>query len=362
MGVRVYEVQPGDSPAGIAARENMAGCPKCSIDLVRANPHKPTVVFPNGFTTFKSLVPGEKLALPAKWFNGDLDTRPQAYFSALPYSDGVTPSTLGGAASGILGTYAALDAASARVNALPQMDISAFSSAVNDTASLIDQSVEEASTNPAAAGQVLNARASTAWARMRNVQLAAAIAIGNTEEATAARSGIQDVLSTALDSARQALQAFYSAPVTASVPPTQPSSFPAVVSAAAQAAAAAIAADPNYCAAVAQTGSTVNAAVHAFKLAWNASQTPPVPLGTGNYEQATAEVLADVLGGAPLPCEPHAAPSAPSPVPPPPALVSSTQKQGISAGAVAGIGLLAAGVGGAIYLATQKPTRGRRRR
>jgi hypothetical protein len=87
--MRVYEVRPGDSPAKIAIQH--AGCPKCAIDLVRANPHKRMVMHPNGFMTFGSLRPGEQLYLPDKWFNGELDAMPPEYFAALPYADGVTP-------------------------------------------------------------------------------------------------------------------------------------------------------------------------------------------------------------------------------------------------------------------------------
>jgi hypothetical protein len=93
--MRVYEVQPGDSAAGIAARAEHAGCPKCAIDLVRANPHKPAMRYPNGFFTFQSLQPGERLWLPDKWFNGELDSMPQSYFAALPSANGVTPGALG---------------------------------------------------------------------------------------------------------------------------------------------------------------------------------------------------------------------------------------------------------------------------
>jgi len=87
--MRVYEVQQGDSPAKIAIQ--FAGCPKCAHDLVRANPHKPAMMHPNGFLTFQSLSPGEQLHLPEKWFNGELDALPPSYFASLPYADGVTP-------------------------------------------------------------------------------------------------------------------------------------------------------------------------------------------------------------------------------------------------------------------------------
>jgi hypothetical protein len=87
--VRAYVVQVGDSPAKIAIA--FAGCPKCARDLVEANPHKPTVVYPNGYRTFTELKAGEVLDLPEKWFDGTLDALPSEYFAALPYADGVTP-------------------------------------------------------------------------------------------------------------------------------------------------------------------------------------------------------------------------------------------------------------------------------
>jgi len=93
--VRTYVVQLGDSPASIAARDDMAGCPKCSHALIAANPHKDTVVYPNGFRTFKELRAGEVLNLPEAWFDGSMDALPPSYFAALPYADGVTPGTPG---------------------------------------------------------------------------------------------------------------------------------------------------------------------------------------------------------------------------------------------------------------------------
>jgi len=71
----------------------MAGCPKCSRDLVLhpGNAHKPRRVYPNGFVTFTDLRVGEKLVLPEKWFDGTLDRMPSSYFASLPHPDGVTP-------------------------------------------------------------------------------------------------------------------------------------------------------------------------------------------------------------------------------------------------------------------------------
>ena len=89
--MREYVVQPGDSPASIAAQDAHAGCPKCSRDLIAANPHKATVTYPNGYVTFKELREGEKLNLPDKWWSKEFDELPPAYFASLPHPDGVTP-------------------------------------------------------------------------------------------------------------------------------------------------------------------------------------------------------------------------------------------------------------------------------
>ncbi len=92
--MRTYVVQAGDSPARIAARDAMAGCPKCSVDLIRANAHKPVIKHPNGFLSFRELRVGETLWLPDKWFSGELDELPPEYFAALPHPDGVTPTAV----------------------------------------------------------------------------------------------------------------------------------------------------------------------------------------------------------------------------------------------------------------------------
>ena len=88
--MRQYAVQPGDSPASIAGRDDMAGCPRCAIDLVRANPHKATRTLPNGFVTFTELHVDEVLNIPTKWDDGTLDRLPEIYFENLPHYDGVT--------------------------------------------------------------------------------------------------------------------------------------------------------------------------------------------------------------------------------------------------------------------------------
>jgi hypothetical protein len=216
--VRVYVVQPGDTPARIAARENMAGCPKCARDLVVANPHKESVRLPNGFLTFRSLHAGERLWLPDKWFSAEFDRLPPAYFRALPSADGVTPSTLGDAAAGVLGDFQALDAANAGVSAMAGLTDTEFSAQVGDAGTVINQAVREAygSSNPTAAARAKDVQDGTRWAWQRNTELAAALASGDTASATRARLDIQNALSTALGNARLALEALYaSAPTPA---------------------------------------------------------------------------------------------------------------------------------------------------
>jgi hypothetical protein len=342
----------------------MAGCPKCARDLLAVNLHKNSVVHPNGFATFQDLREGETINLPAKWFNGDLDRRPKAYFAALPYHDGVTP---GVGSAGVLNDYATLDAASAAVAALAVMDDRTFNLSADTAGALIDQSIREAdgNTNPGIAAYAQATHIATSWAKDQNTALSKSLAAGDSAATTVARQSAQTALSTALESAHLALGAIYG-----DAPPPNldvvigPAKLdaPSVV-AAAQAAAAAILANPNFCSLVAQPGSPVNAAVHAFKIAWNAANPgSPVPIGTGNYEQATADVLSRVLGSAPPACgaRPLPAPSpAPSPAPDP-LLVQAPTQGGLSTGALFGIGLLGAGaVGGAIFLATRdaKPSR-----
>lgn len=356
--MHLYEVQAGDTPASIAAVH--AGCPKCARDLIASNAHKAVVVHPNGFTTFRELRAGEKLRLPDKWFNGELDRRPPAYFAALPYADGVTPSTLGDAAAGVLGTFAALDIATAAVTALPALDDHSFNAAVGPAAAQIDSSVSEtfSGSNPSAATLAQQVRTATDWARQRNADLSTALNSGDQAAATAARFDAQTALSTALGAAQITLQMFYAGAPSPSVDPA--TGFPTAVAAAAQAVATAVAADPNYCATVGQTSSAVNAAVHAFKTAWNAANLgAQVPINTGNYEQATADVLTKVLGAAaPTACA--ARTPSPAPLPQPQPVQPPQQADGLSTGAIAGLSLLGASVvGGAIYVATHKPRRRR---
>ena len=351
--MRVYEVRPGDSPAKIAIEH--AGCPKCARDLVLANPHKESVRHPNGFLSFRDLRAGERLWLPDKWFSAEFDRLPPAYFKALPSADGVTPSTLGDAAAGVLGDFAALDAAGAKLAALASMTDAQFNAAVGDVGTAIDAANQEAygSANATAAAHSKDAHDGTQWAWQRNGQLATALASGDANGAKAARLDIQNALTTALGNARLALEAYY-APGSAQAPASADAgsvTASARLTSAAQAVVAAIAADASYCSSVARAGSAVNGAVHAFKLAWNAEQAPSVPVGTGNYEQATADAVARVLGSAPSAC--GAGGHVPRSVAMMPASgYSAASIQGLSPMTILGIGALAAGaLAGVVYLA-----------
>lgn len=356
--MQTYVVQPGDSPASISAR--FAGCPKCAVDLVRSNSHKPSVTLPNGFLTFRDLRAGETLNIPDKWTSPGFERLPPAYFAALPYADGVTRGALG-----TLGDYPDLDVATSKVGALAALGDLDFNAAVGDAAAAIDASIKEAygSQNAAAAKLAQDVQDGTHWAWQRNQDLTTAIQAGDSLAINTVRLDVQSALATALGNARLALGAYYgpsaptvtAAPTVVSVPTVTRPAYPANVVAAAQAAAAAISADAGYCASVARPGTAVNAAVHAFKSAWNAAMpASAVPVGTGTYEAVTAGALAQVLGSGPTACGAVApAPHAPPHVMPPVAVVPAAK--GLSTGAVVGIGVIAAGaVGGIAYVATRK--------
>jgi len=208
----------------------MAGCPKCAVDLVRANPHKKAKRLPNGFLTFEELRVGEKLRLPEKWFNGELDRRPKAYFAALPYHDGVKTSSLGALADGLLGDYVTFDSAADKVIALAQLSDQAFTTAVLTTGALINQSVAEVarSTNPAVAAYAQATGIAVNSAGGHASDLIAALAAGDQAAAAKARLDAQNELLTALDSARLGLYAVYGDEHTAVAAPQIPTFVPPI--------------------------------------------------------------------------------------------------------------------------------------
>ena len=217
--MRTYVVRTGDSPASIASRADMAGCPKCSRDLVRVNTHKPTVTLPNGYVTFRELRAGETLNLPDEWFDGTLDSRPNSYFQALPYADGVTPALA--VLAGVLGDLATFNAASARVAQLPAMTDQNFSSAVEPAITLIRSSLQETVGTPDAvvAQRTAAVQDSTDWAWQEQAALENAIAAHDAAAVTRTRASIQQALGSALADGKIALQAFYPPmPVTVASP------------------------------------------------------------------------------------------------------------------------------------------------
>jgi hypothetical protein len=196
--MRTYVVQPGDSPAGIASRDDMAGCPKCARDLILSNPGKETVIYPNGFISFKELRVGEELCLPDKWFDhASFDLYPPAYFASLPYADGVTPSPFGDAADGILRDFRALDVAANKLRALTGMDDQAFANNVSDVAAAID-----AAAQPAIGSSIVRA-AQCAQTAQEAARWATASVV------TKSRIDVHNVLTTALSNARYALKELY---------------------------------------------------------------------------------------------------------------------------------------------------------
>lgn len=221
--MRTYVVRAGDSPGSIAAQT--VGCPKCARDLISVNPHKAAVVYPNGFTTFQELRINEKLNLPDKWLSREFDELPQAYFKALPNPDGVTPSSLGIGAAGVLGDFAYLDAATTRVSVLDTIDDDwKFIKAADAAADTIDASMNEAvgTTSAASASFARDVHAATASARQRIGDLSAALDAGDRAAATAARQDVRNALATALGSARLALQSYYGGVPQADPPPAPP--------------------------------------------------------------------------------------------------------------------------------------------
>jgi hypothetical protein len=334
----------------------MAGCPKCSIELPRVNSRKDNIIHKNGYVTFKDLHVGETINLPDEWFHPARESLPPTYYKILPHHDGVTRGSLGG----MLGDFPDLDAAVTSVAQLASLDDTSFTQAVGDAGAKIDAAVKEAygSKSTDAAAKAKAVQDATKWAWNRNRDLAAAVATNDRAAVTRARLDIQNSLSTALGTAHLANLAH-----TQSAPSSTASSN---LQAAARAAAAAIAADPNYCTSVTHPGTPVNAAVHRFKLAWNGSQTPKVPVGTGTYEVATTVALAQVIGQAPSACGAGQRP-VPAPKPPPP-LPSKKQDEiappsddgGWSTWAIAAATVLGvAAVGGVAYVATRerKPAR-----
>jgi len=211
--MRTHVVEPGESPGSIAIR--YVSCPKCSKDLVLhpGNSHKRRVSYPNGYVTFDSLQPGEVLALPDKWFDPryGFDELPPAYFASLPYADGVSLSPFGVAAAGVLGDYAALEAATRQIIDLASVDDKSFSANVEAAVNALAASVQEVvdGTNARAALRALSVQNAAKWVARRNQELAAAVAIEDERASARTRGDIQIVLTMALADARMALNSYY---------------------------------------------------------------------------------------------------------------------------------------------------------
>lgn len=202
--MRTYVVKAGDSPASIASRDDMAGCPKCVRDLILVNPSKPSVTYPNGFVSFKSLQVDEILNIPDKWFDPRFELLPPAYFASLPYADGVTPSPFGEMAPTILQHFRGLDVAADKLAALVAADDQTFARSMADVAEAI-----EASAQPAFG------KSQFAQAASQGVRLAAQNSrvflpfLASGLSTAGARADVQNALASALRNAQLALQELY---------------------------------------------------------------------------------------------------------------------------------------------------------
>lgn len=328
-----YTVKPGDSPATIA--RDHAGCPKCSRDLIAANPHKSAVGYGNGYITFESLEVGEKLNLPDKWSSAAFDALPPSYFAALPSADGVTPSRLGALAGGVLSGFSDLETAAARIGALASMGDADFASNVGGALDALTSTVAGAP-NSQDAGIV---RAAVALAQSTQGELVNALAAGDSAAGFAARTVMLHSLSEGLSAARRALE---SVPVsTAQIPPAvaalasfDPCSQANVAAVCATQAALGLTADGKY-------GDTTAARVRSF--------TPSAPAGCSPRPVWWAPAGVSNCFGNTTPKPPPVDSQLP--------IASSTQKNNeLSTGAIVGIVALGAGaIGTAIYLST-RPT------
>lgn len=297
------------------------------------NLHKKAITRPNGFVTFRELRVGETLNLPDEWFHPAREKLPATYYKILPHHNGVTRGTLGDSPE--------LDPAVTAVAQLAALDDTSFIKAVGDAGKKVDAAVSGAD-----AAKAKLVRDATHWAWVRNRDLATAVAANDRAAVTRARLDIQNALSTALGNAHLAIQTH---------------SASSGLQTAAKAAVAALSADPNYCTSVTHPGTPVNAAVHRFKTAWNASQSPKVPVGTGTYEVATVVALAQIAGSAPSACGAGQRP-VPTPKPPPASkqIVPSSaasDDDGFPWGWTVVTVLGVAAAGGIAYAATRKPTR-----
>ena len=302
--MRQYTVQPGDTPAKIAARDDMAGCPKCSRDLIEVNPHKRKVTYPNGYVTFEELVEGETLNLPDKWFSAEFDALPSSYFAALPSADG----GLGGAAE--------LDAVAAQIGALASMNDAEFAANVGRIANDLARSVSDV---PASQDAGIT-RAAAALAQATQDELVAALATGDSAAGFEARTAMLRALSDGLAAARRAVAA-PSVPVSTAPVPSAVAQL-ASFNPCAQTSVAAV------CAAQAALGLTVD----------------------GKYGDTTAARVRALVPAAPSGCSPRPAwwtpagvsscPGAGTVVRPPSDTqlpIASTKKTGISTGAIIGL-------------------------
>lgn len=296
-----HQVQYGDSAARIA--EHYTGDPSRELELILANPQKPHTNV-SGRLAFTNLIVGEKLDLPQNW------TQTMNY--------GMSGIGLGSSSIVQLDTTGGLN---------PRFTVTVQDSDnVNGVTGTVDFVVDGTPI-----GSVF-------------IQGGSGFASG-TSPATTVSEGTHRVQANFRPNGANQSNTSASRDIpfyAQSNNPGPPGPPPGVnVLAAAQAAASALANDPNYCTSVHSNGSAVNSAVHNFKTAWNAANPGnPVPVGTGNYEPATAAALSQALGGQSVaqgcggvsPRPPTPTPPTPTPPTPQPDLIRCADGTMVPAG------------------------------
>jgi peptidoglycan hydrolase-like protein with peptidoglycan-binding domain len=304
----MYRVQNGDSPALIARRH---GVPVRS--LIAANPHKPTTVVA-GQHTWKSIGIGEQLNVPfgvGAYTPGSITGPHSTIRKGSAGTDVATwQAFLGITADGVFG--AGTDAATRSFQqgrgltadgvVGPNTWAAAQGALTNQTQAAQQLFKSVAPADPAAAHAQIK-QGSTGpdvalWQTILGVPADGIFGAG-TDKATRAWQAAHGRGADGIVGPATWATALGGAFPAAAAPHASSSSS---LAAAAAAALAALTTDPNYCASVKKTGTSVNSGVHNFKAAWNsANPSHAVPINTGNYEPVVAAALSSALGGMPTP-------------------------------------------------------------
>jgi len=281
-----YTVQPGDSPARIAQR--LTGNAALMGQLVAANPALPRA-HGLGAVTFRELHVGQKLNLPPSWMRFGI--------SGAPGVSGVPTVGVGDAASDLSAAQSAYTQGSTTLAGAQQV------TDVSQAATYFAQSAASSLAVANDVGDSSSASQIVVYQTTIATQQAAINTASDLASAQAACTAAQAAAASALTLANKAATSGSGGGQSQST-----------LAQAAIAAANAITGDSAACSNVSKTGTSVNTAVHAFKVAWNAAGQSPQLAYNGQYDAACASALGTALQGtgigAPTAC-------AASPTPPP---------------------------------------------